>query len=279
MRPHATYAALLSALFMGLGQLYNRQYLKGLILLAFGIFLIVGYAADFAYAMNGLFTLGTEVDRIEGFEIIKGDNSIHMLIQGLIFLITFILILLSHITNVMDAYKVGKQRELGKKPNSIKETFVTIYEKGFPFLLLLPSILATAFLIILPNVFGILLAFTNYSSPNHLPSKNLVDWVGFDTFVNLFKMESWSHTFFGVFTWTIIWSILSTFTCFFGGLFVALLINKKGIRFKRFWRSIFILPWAIPQFVSILIMQNLFNGEFGPINQFLHSIGLSLIHI
>jgi len=274
MRPHSKIAALLSALFMGLGQLYNRQYIKGVLLIFIGAFFIIGYAADFVYAMNGLITLGSEVDKIEGFEIIKGDNSIHLLIQGLIFLIAFILILISHITNVIDAYTVGKRREMGKNPNNIKETLISIYEKGFPFMLLLPSLFATAFLIILPNLFGILLAFTNYSSPNHLPSNNLVDWVGFDTFINLFKMESWSHTFFGVFGWTIVWSIFSTFTCFFGGLFVALLVNKKGIKFKRFWRSVFILPWAIPQFVSILIMQNLFNGEFGPINQFLLQIGV-----
>ncbi|WP_409304618.1 ABC transporter permease subunit [Peribacillus sp. SCS-155] len=274
MNSYSKKAALLSALFMGLGQIYNRQFVKGIVLMAVGIFLVVGYAADLQFAMQGLVTLGSEVDRIEGFEIVKGDNSIHLLINGLIFLIALLLILISHIMNAVDAYTVGKRREIGIKPNNIKETFKSIYENGFPFLLLLPSIFATAFLIILPNLFGILLAFTNYSSPNHLPSKNLVDWVGFDTFIKLFQMEGWSNTFYGVFGWTIVWAVLSTFTCFFGGLFVAIIVNQKGIKFKRFWRSIFILPWAIPQFVSILIMQNIFNGEFGPVNRFLLDAGI-----
>ena len=62
---------------------------------------------------------------------------------------------------------------------------------------------------------------------------------------------------------------------FYRGLLFAVLLNSKGIRFRAFWRSIYILPWAIPAFVSILIMRNLFNGEFGPINQYLEAIGLA----
>jgi len=274
LRSHSKIAAVLSALCMGLGQIYNKQFIKGFVMMLLGVFLFITYAFDFQAAMTGLITLGSEVDQIDGFTIIKGDNSVHLMINGLIFFIAFVLILVAHITNVVDAYTVGKRKENGKEANSIKQTFKGIYENGFPFMLLFPSILATAFLIILPNLFGILLAFTNFSSPNHLPSKNLVDWVGFETFVTLFKMEGWSNTFYGVFGWTVIWSILSTFTCFFGGLFVAIVVNQKGIRFKRFWRSVFILPWAIPQFVSILIMQNIFNGEFGPINNTLIDLGL-----
>lgn len=70
------------------------------------------------------------------------------------------------------------------------------------------------------------------------------------------------------------WAIISTVTTFFLGLFFAVLINRKGIRFKKFWRSIFILPWAIPAFVSILIFRNIFNGQFGPINRYLMELGV-----
>src|SRR5690606_38730303 len=111
--------------------------------------------------------------------------------------------------------------------------------------------------------FTALIAFTNYSSPNNIPPKNLVDWVGFKTFKNLFGMDVWSNTFIGVGTWTIIWAILATVTCYFGGILVALLINQQGIKFKGFWRMVFIIPYAIPQFVSLLIMRNILNDKFG----------------
>ena len=161
------------------------------------------------------------------------------------------------------------------QPKGFKDTLKNVWENGFPYILLTPSILFTAFLTVLPLLFGILIAFTNYSGPNRLPPKNLVDWVGFQTFIDLFSMNTWSNTFFGVFSWTITWAILSTATTFFLGLFFAILISRKGIKLKKFWRGIFILPWAIPQFISILIMRNLFNGEFGPINQYLEIIGIA----
>ncbi len=118
--------------------------------------------------------------------------------------------------------------------------------KWFPYILLTPSVLFTSFLTVLPLLFGILIAFTNYSAPNYLPPKSLVDWVGFDTFIRLFQMKTWSTTFYGVFTWTVIWAILATVTTFFLGLIFAVLISQKGIKYKKFWRSIFILTLGNP---------------------------------
>lgn len=80
--------------------------------------------------------------------------------------------------------------------------------------------------------------------------------------------------FFGVLTWTIIWAVLATVTTYFGGVLVALLIQQKGIRFKGVWRVILIIPYAIPQLISLLVMRNMFNGQFGPINQYLRYFGL-----
>jgi len=268
-------AALLSLLFMGLGQFYNRQFLKGSIFIALEAYLLIFWTVPFQWAMWGLTTLGETPQRREGFEIIPGDHSIFLLIEGLLFFISFLLFLWFYYLNIRDAYKVAVKSEQGIKPNNAKEMLKNIWENGFPYLLLTPSVFFTAFLTMLPLLFGILIAFTNYSAPNHIPPKNLVDWVGFDTFVKLFQMKTWSATFYGVFSWTVIWAILATATTFFLGLIFAVLLNQKEIRFKKFWRSIFILPWAIPQFVSILIMRNIFNGQFGPLNRYLMELGIT----
>ncbi|MCM3032753.1 carbohydrate ABC transporter permease [Niallia sp. MER 6] len=262
-------AAGLSVLFMGLGQLYNKQYLKGLTFLLLELYLLIFWTVPFQWAMWGLTTLGETVQTRQGFEIIQGDHSIFLMIEGILFLISFLLFLWFYYLNIRDAYKVAAKAEKGIKPNNAKQMLKNIWDNGFPYILLTPSILFTAFLTILPLLFGVLIAFTNYSAPNHLPPKALVDWVGFDTFVQLFKMKTWSATFYGVFSWTVIWAVLATITTYFLGLVFAVLISQKGIKLKKFWRSIFILPWAIPQFVSILIFRNIFNGEFGPINKYL----------
>ncbi|MGM0878367.1 MAG: carbohydrate ABC transporter permease [Bacillota bacterium] len=267
-------AAILSLIFMGYGQLYNRQILKGLSFLALELYLLLFWTVPFQWAMWGLTTLGETPQSRDGFKIVQGDHSIFLMIEGILYLISFLLFLWFYYLNIRDAYKVAVKSEKGIKPNSAKEMFKNIWENGFPYILLTPSVLFTSFLTILPLLFGILIAFTNYSAPNHLPPKHLVDWVGFDTFIQLFQMKTWSTTFYGVFSWTVIWAVLSTITTFFLGLIFAVVLNQKGIKFKKFWRSMFILPWAIPQFVSILIMRNIFNGEFGPLNRYLMELGV-----
>lgn len=268
-------SAALSLIFMGLGQLYNKQYLKGVAFLVLELYLLIFWTVPFQWAMWGLTTLGETVQTRQGFEIIQGDHSIFLMIEGILFLISFLLFLWFYYLNIRDAYKVAVKTEKGIKPNNAKQMLKNIWDNGFPYILLTPSVLFTAFLTILPLLFGILIAFTNYSAPNHLPPKALVDWVGFDTFVQLFKMKTWSATFYGVFSWTVIWAVLATITTYFLGLVFAVLIAQKGIKLKKFWRSIFILPWAIPQFVSILIFRNIFNGEFGPINKYLMDWGIT----
>ncbi|MED2737371.1 sugar ABC transporter permease [Bacillus toyonensis] len=273
-RSHSTIAALLSGVWMGLGQLYNRQYLKGLFFILSELYLMLFWIPTLRHAMWGLITLGEQTQKRVGFDTIAGDHSIYLMIEGFIGLIAIGIILFVYVMNVRDAYKVGKKRELGIEPNNLKQTYKNIIENGFAYLLLSPSILFVLFLVLLPNIFSIAIGFTNYSAPNHIPPKNLVDWVGFDSFISLFQLATWKDTFIGVFGWTVLWGILATVTTFFSGLFFAVILNQKGIRLKKFWRSIFILPWAVPQFVSILIFRNMFNGQFGPINQFLMDLGV-----
>lgn len=275
MQSKAFKAALLSFLFMGLGQIYNRQFVKGILYAILEIYILVFWTVPFQWAMWGLTTLGETPQKQEGFNIVQGDHSIFLMIEGIIFLIAAALLIWVYYLNIRDAYKVGKMRDKGETPHSFMQTLKNIWENGFPYLLLTPSIIFTAFLTVLPLIFGILLAFTNYSAPNHLPPKNLVDWVGLKTFLNLFQMEMWKDTFFGVLGWTIVWAIIATFSCFFMGLFMAIIINKRGIKLKKFWRGLFILPWAVPQFISLLVMRNIFNGEYGAINQYLQFFGLN----
>lgn len=274
----AVVAALLSVLFMGLGQFYNRQYVKGGLMFLLELYVLVVWSRPFMNAMWGLYTLGETVQqRVRGRVVEQGDHSIFLMIQGIIFVLLLVMFVWTYVLNVRDAFKTGQWIAEGNKPPGIGETISNIKDKGYPILLLLPAIIFTLFVTVLPLIFGILIAFTNYSSPHYLPPRNLVDWVGFKTFTDLFRLRTWSNTFYGVFTWTVIWAVASTVTTYFIGLFYAVMINHRGVRFKKFWRALYILPWAVPQFVSILIFRNIFNGQFGPINRFLVSLGFERI--
>lgn len=271
---YAVKSAVLSTLFMGLGQIYNRQYIKGAAFAFVELYVLIIMSKYFSYGLWGLITLGETPSRIVNGKMVQGDHSIFLMINGIITLLMILLILSFYMYNIIDAYKTGRLRDQKQDPPSFKTSLQHMWDKGFAFLLLSPAVIFVTFLVILPLLFGVLIAFTNYSSPEHIPDRNLVDWVGFETFAELFGKKTWSTTFYGVALWTAIWAVVSTASTFFAGLFVAVLINHPKIKLKGFWRTVFIIPWAIPQFISILIFKNLFNGEIGPINDMIESMGL-----
>lgn len=278
MKGQKVTATILSVLFMGLGQLFNKQFMKGIILLVIEAASLIYFIPNLVKDLSGLITLGeqgTHFEKVNGMTVtVAGDHSIYLMIDGLITLFLIFIVLVIYIINIRDAYRTAAMIESGQQIFTFKKTIKNMNGKSFPYILLFIPMLGVLFLTILPIIFMVMIAFTNYSMPNHIPPKSLVDWVGFQTFLDLLSLSSWSKTFFGVLTWTVIWAILATVTCYFGGLLVALLIEQKGIRFKKLWRTIFILPYAIPQLISLLIMRNLFNGQFGPINEYLAMFGL-----
>lgn len=278
MQRHRTRAAILSTIFMGLGQIYNRQFVKGILYLAVEAVAVFYFIENLANSLWGIVTLGENPSRlvkVKGIaKMVTGDHSIYIMIQSLITILILILLIIAWYLNIRDAYKIGEKRDNGLQANTFKQSVRYILDYKFAqAFLVLPGI-GVLFFTIMPIIFMILLAFTNYSAPDHLPPAKLVDWVGFQTFRNLLVLKTWSHTFYGVLTWTIIWAVLSTITTYFGGLLVALLVSQKGIRFKGMWRVILIVPYAVPQLISLLLMRNLFNGQFGPINQYMGYFGL-----
>jgi arabinogalactan oligomer/maltooligosaccharide transport system permease protein len=79
-------------------------------------------------------------------------------------------------------------------------------------------------------------------------------------------------TLWAILEWSFIWAIFATFLNYFFGMILALMINKKGIRLKVLWRTVFVLTIAVPQFISLLIIRNFFN-EQGPFVKFLFDLG------
>ncbi len=267
-------AALLSALFMGLGQFYNKKIVKGILFSAIELYVLLFAIPYFQYSLWGLFTLGeTPQHFVNG--IATGDHSIHLLMNGFLSVVLLALMMLAYVLNVVDAYRTGRMLENGiesHRPTGILSTL----DRLFPVFMLTPAFIVSVFLVIFPLLCSMAVAFTNYSSPYHIPPKSLVSWVGLENFKDLFTSGSWNDTFIGVALWTVVWGVIATFTVYFNGLFLALLTNSKAIRFKKFWRSIFILPMAMPGFISLLTFRLLFNG-MGPINQILVSIGFERV--
>lgn len=260
--------ALLLSILPGFGQFYNKQWIKGLLFLGFGIsfFLVFGDLLNMGFW--GLATLGTEVPR---------DNSIFLLAEGLIAVIVTIFGLAFYYVNLRDAYKNGKLRDENKPLSSLKSDYQNLIAQGYPYLISGPSLFILIFAVIFPILFSFALAFTNYDL-YHSPPANLADWVGFDTFAKIFTVDIWRSTFFSVLGWTVIWTLVASTLQVALGIFMAVLVNQKDLRFKKFYRTVLVLPWAVPGFVTILIFAGLFNDSFGAINNdILAMVGIDAI--
>jgi arabinogalactan oligomer / maltooligosaccharide transport system permease protein len=253
---HRRIATALS-IIPGLGQLYNKQNLKGIAFLI----LTGAFFGVFKDLLNmglwGLFTLGEQTPR---------DHSIFLMVEGILAVIVLVFGIGFYLFNLRDAYKNGLKRDMGVQISTVKEQYNNLIDNGFPYLIMSPGFLLLIFVVVFPIIFVVLLAFTNYDL-YHSPPAKLVDWVGLKNFFDLFALESWRETFFSVLSWTIIWTFVATTFQVGLGMFLAILVNQKDVKGKAIIRTVFILPWAVPAFVSILVFAGMFNESFGAINR------------
>ncbi|WP_313628276.1 carbohydrate ABC transporter permease [Enterococcus italicus] len=248
--------ALLFSLIPGVGQFINKQYIKGALFLFFFIMYLVVFKDLFNMGIWGIITLGTEVPR---------DNSIFLLAQGLVALIVIVFGLLFYYLNLRDAYRNGQKLDEGLRVGTIRESYHALLAEGYPYLMSSPAFFLLVFSVIFPILFSIALAFTNYDLYHSAPA-NLADWVGLDTFKKIFTVAIWRDTFFDVLGWTVIWTLVASTLQVAIGIFLAVVVHQKNLRFKKLWRTILVLPWAVPGFVTILVFGGLFNDSFGAIN-------------
>jgi len=323
--PQATKTMMLSALLMGLGQFKNKQTYKALFFLGFflvyfavelatsgyfgsfaemaefpddfGIIYARDYGGLFVRGLWGFFTLGELVvfDFYRGGNIRLQDNvtawrsadvSNVLLGQGIIVVVLLALLLAVYIANVVDAYKVAKLISSGEEPETFDSFRKRAFDDYFAYIIIIPAGILIMFLTLVPFLYSFLIAFTNYTTQVQSGAQ-LIRWVGFDNFgLYLFQAE-WLQFFGNVFGWTILWAIMSSVTVYSIGFFQAIVVESRYIKYKKMYRLIMILPWAIPGLVSLLVFRNVFASnaglanilliEFGVLDQakeFLRAIGL-----
>ncbi len=259
--------------FMGLSHLlYLKDYVKGtffaLCELAFILLLPFNIKK-----VAGMITLGTPHPELP---IKMRDNSIFMLIDGILVLAVIAFFVVLYVMSVRSA--VAGYEEYCRTHGRIKtqkEQLNNAMGRSFPVFGLTPAFVMVVVFVVVPLIFSVCVAFTNYSDPSHIPPNNTVDWVGFQNFVELMgQQNSWSRGFARVAVWTLVWAVLSTFTCYFGGLLVAVKLKDINFRIAPVFRFVFILPYAVPSVVSMLVWRNLLNGSFGVVNRTLIALGL-----
>jgi arabinogalactan oligomer/maltooligosaccharide transport system permease protein len=94
--------------------------------------------------------------------------------------------------------------------------------------------------------------------------------VGFANFGRIVHNPLIRAPFLRVFVWTFVFAILTVLFSFVLGLLLAITLNHDGMRFQRGYRSVLVLPYAVPGFLSLLVWQGLLNDDFGVVNRVFH---------
>ena len=266
---HGDWKTRVSFFIMGFGSFARGQWLRGLLFLLFQtvfnmyiLFFGGAYLAKFA-------TLGTIATTKVNRKTVYGDNSFMILLYGILTIFFIIAFIYTWRANVRQNKISQEILKSGKKLKYAKDDIASLADSQFHKTLLALPTLGIFTFTVLPIIFMILVAFTNYDA-THQPPGKLFTWVGFDNFKTLFSSGSanYGDAFGQVLLWTLIWAFFATFLNYFLGMLVAIMINKKGIKLKKMWRTILVMTIAIPQFVSLLYVSKLFAAD-GLINSLL----------
>ncbi|MFV0380067.1 MAG: carbohydrate ABC transporter permease [Anaerorhabdus sp.] len=269
----------LSFIIMGSGSLFRKQFVRGFTYLAFQVLSIMYLVFSGFASIVGLKTLGTVeqgkvFDEARGIYVYsQGDNSMLFLLFGVFAFFIIIALIMVYIMNINNAYENQKLVERGKKLPKFKDDIKLLLDSKFHIsVLTIPTVLTFLFTV-LPLIFMILIAFTNFDS-NHQPPGNLFTWVGMQNFKDVFgDSKIISGTFVSLLQWTLIWAVFATFLNYILGMLLAILINSRGVKIKKFWRTIFVVTIAVPQFVSLLLMSQLL-ADGGSLNVVLMNMGI-----
>ena len=154
----------------------------------------------------------------------------------------------------------------------ISPNAVTIFRHEFrlPYLLILPALVGLLMLVIFPLLWEVNVSFTNLS-PRHFKNP---DFTGLQNYKDVFTQPVLKQVYFvPVFLRTVLWTVVNVFFHVTGGMILALLLNRP-MRLRGVYRTLLILPWAIPQVIAVLAWRGEFHYEYGFFNILLRDLGL-----
>ncbi len=258
---------LLSSWFiMGVSELGYRQFVRGL------VYLLSEAGVLIYLILRGFYDIGVLVQ----LNVLSSPNG--AFVYGIIAIFLVVYLAFAYFSHLKASLALTKAEQKGKAETPRGELSSLINDRFSVVGLTIPVLGAIAFTII-PITFMILTAFTNYSLTtvngydNYSPHLGIpLHWSGLEAFERLFANSSSLVDMVNVFGWTIVWASVATFTCYFGGLILALLLNKKAVKGKVVYRSIFVVAMALPQFVSLLVVRSMFE-RYGIVNNILMNLG------
>lgn len=256
-------------LIPGLAQVINKQYIKSIIMFFATIYIYLiaipyslGYGNYKGDGIAGLITLAAGGGRL--------DRSIMFMIEGILAIFLLLIGIFLMIICFKDANKVEKDTIKGTRHRSWVETKQFVFEDGFPYLVLSPAAIITIFIVCIPVVTTVLLSFTGMGPDTQAK----FGWEALKNYKMIFLGQGMvGAIFWRILGWTIVWTIGATSLAIALGFILAIVLNNDRVKGKLLFRSIYLLPWAVPAFISILFFSILFADGGTVINSLREVLG------
>ena len=189
----------LSYIIMGLGPIVRKSFVRGFgFLLAEVAFIYYMIAFGWQY-ISKIGTLGTTQTYMDPNTFITtyGDNSFLILLFSVLTIILLVFLVLLWYLNICENRKEEEYIKEGRHIPTAKEDLASLLDGNFHITLLTLPMIGIFTFTVLPILFMICIAFTNYDADHQAPSK-LFTWVGFQNFINLFSFggNGFGSTFF-----------------------------------------------------------------------------------
>ena len=268
---HGDWKTKVSYFIFGFGSLMRKQWIRGILFLLMEIVFIWYMINSGGYWLSMLGSLGKvareDVQDKYGYVTAPYDDSFKILLYSILTIAWMVALIWTWRFNIKQNKLAEDLLKQGKRLRTGKEDMRSLLDDQFHKTMLALPLLGIVVFTVLPIVFMIIVAFTNYGVKHDPANGQLFQWVGWDNFNMLFswkatgKGNSFAATFGEILGWTLIWAFFATFLNYIIGTLVAIMINKKGIKFKKLWRSVLVLTIAIPQFISLLYVSKMFSDS------------------
>jgi arabinogalactan oligomer/maltooligosaccharide transport system permease protein len=145
---------------------------------------------------------------------------------------------------------------------------------GLAVLYILPAFIIMAFITFYPILYQFWLSITDFAL-KHLRAMN-PDYVGLDNYINVLVrgLPVTNYDFTRILVFNLFWTFINVFLHVSIGILVAMALNTKGLPGRRIYRSLFVIPWALPSLVAGMVWANMWHDKFGAINLLLQRLGL-----
>jgi len=242
-------------LLPGLGQLLNKQFVKAVLFFIASLFIYLvavpyslGYGNYQGEGIAGLINLAEGAPRI--------FRSLIFMIEGIIAILLSLIAIGLFYISFRDVYGVEKKEAKGVRSKNWYETVTNISQDGFPYVVSMPAFFIVIFIVLVPVITTFLLSFTNMNPQN----QSKFNWVGLSNYQRLALGEGLTGSvFWYILGWTVIWTLAATTLAIFIGFFLAIIANNERIIGKKFFRTVYLLPWAVPAFITILFFSIMFS--------------------